>query len=299
MEINEVYKNKTLYFSPIGLQEKYGLNLIFTTATKGQIKEKSDDFNLSFNDEYKPSEVTKNRKLLLHSNEIKTENPIIFLRQRHGSKIIIIDENFMFKFKELYLELDMISCAKNDIRKFIKIKESLPEGDGLITALPDIPIMVLGADCNIILICDIKQRIIAAVHAGWRGVLDNILSYCLNMLIDKFGSRQKDLMIFFGPSIRKCCFEIGSEIYKDFKTEFEETFDEYGEICNDGKYFIDLIGILKYQAFKTGIFDKNISVVGDCTCCSYNSLFFSYRKDKKAGRQAALAYISQKFQYSN
>ena len=41
MEINEVYKNKTLYFSPIGLQEKYGLNLIFTTATKGQIIKKS------------------------------------------------------------------------------------------------------------------------------------------------------------------------------------------------------------------------------------------------------------------
>jgi len=195
MEINEIYKKQTLYFSPTELNEKYGLSFIFTSALKGHSEEKSDGFNLSFNTEDEPCRIMGNRKTILQLNGINTINPIIFLRQTHSNKTIIIDKNFLLKFNEFYLKLSKPVPAKTNLQEINKISRAIPEGDALITAIPGIPIMVLGADCNIILICDINLRIIAAVHAGWRGVMSNILNNSLGMMIKSFGCNQKDLML--------------------------------------------------------------------------------------------------------
>ncbi|HHT78343.1 MAG TPA: peptidoglycan editing factor PgeF [Actinobacteria bacterium] len=292
MKIDEVYKNQALYFSPTELQKKYGLDLIFTTAFKGRDRENPDDFNLSFNDDYEPSKVRENRKKLLDLSEIKTTNPIIFLKQTHSSSVVIIDKNFLYDFKELYKEIDKPDSVNADICESGRIKKFIPKGDALITAIPDIPIMVLGADCNIILICDTDLKVISAVHAGWRGVLHDILGKTLDTMIEKFDCRQKNLFLFFGPSIRKCCFETDHDIYMDFKARFPEVFCIDSGILNGSRYFVDLTNILRYQAVRKGIDDKNICIIEECTCCSRRNLFFSYRRDKKAGRQAALAYIS-------
>jgi len=299
MEINEIYKNETSYFSPIEINERYGLTFIFTSSLKKPSKEEPNDFNLSFNAEANPIKVMENRKTILDLCSIKTRNPIIFLRQTHSDKAIIIDEDFLSKYKNLYLELEKpASCLEN--REAVnKIIKSIPEGDAIITSMPDIPIMVFSADCNTVLICDINLRVISAVHAGWRGVINNILNKSLNLMIRKFGCNQKDLMLFLGPSIRKCCFEVDYNLYKKFKIKFPEAFNKNEITDNSNKYFIEMIDILKYQAIKTGVKEKNISIIEKCTCCYGKDLFFSYRRDKKAGRQAALAYIQENINESN
>lgn len=295
MEINEIYKKQTLYFSPVELNEKYGISFIFTSAFNENPEGKPDDFNLSLNTEDEPVRVLKNREKILYLNDIKTLNPIIFLKQTHSARTVIIDEDFLQKFRKLYIKLSESIQSETDIQEINKIKNSIPSGDAIITAMPGIPIMVLGADCNIILVCDINLRIIAAIHSGWRGVLNNILGNSLNMMIERFGCKRKDLMLFFGPSIRKCCFETDRSLYEDFKKRFGEIPGENNKSYIKDKYFIDLVEILKYEAIKTGIEVKNISIIDKCTSCCKDGLFFSYRKNKKTGRQAALAYIRDNF----
>ncbi|MEO7145923.1 MAG: peptidoglycan editing factor PgeF [Bryobacteraceae bacterium] len=155
------------------------------------------------------------------------------------------------------------------------------EGDALITDYPGVWIGVRTADCLPILIADSRRRAVAAVHAGWRGTVQEIGLAALAALRDKFGSRPEDLVVAIGPGIGACCYEVGVDVAGQFQKYFPERADL------NGSAKIDLTVANVRQFVSAGVPGEQISVCGLCTQCAVGELH-SYRRDgARAGRMTA------------
>lgn len=151
------------------------------------------------------------------------------------------------------------------------------EYDGYIVDKPGIATLITTADCNPIIILDKKNRIVANVHAGWKGVINRIYINAIKLMQEKYGSNVEDLVICIGPSIRKCCFTSQEESFKEKFTSVFGYSQDYLEYDEDGVTFhIDLIEILKHEFRNVGVSDEQIHVAPICTRSSVED-FFSYR----------------------
>ena len=146
--------------------------------------------------------------------------------------------------------------------------------------------MVLGADCNLIIIIDMKKRAIGVVHAGWKGTLNGILTKTLTSFKKNFNSSAEDIFVFFGPSIRDCCYKVDKELIDRFKERFNKEDYYYRK---DKDFFLDIVKLNLIHLKDFGIQKDNILDVGQCTNCSKG--FFSYRRKDITGRQGAIAMI--------
>lgn len=167
-------------------------------------------------------------------------------------------------------------------------KESrLPETDALVTDEEGICLMVLSADCVPIILYDPMRRVIAAIHAGWRGTVARIVMETVQMMQVRFQCSPANILAGIGPSIGKCCFEVGAEVAQVFDSIFPLTENIIYESKKSGKYFIDLWEANRRQLLDAGVRYEHIEVAGMCTVC-HPDHFFSYRRDsERAGRFGA------------
>jgi len=96
----------------------------------------------------------------------------------------------------------------------------LPAGDGLMTRRPGLLLGVLVADCLPILLVDAKQRVVAALHCGWRGTVRRLAEKAIGRMRLLFGSRPEDLWAAIGPGIGACCYAVGPEVAEEFTSQF-------------------------------------------------------------------------------
>jgi YfiH family protein len=147
--------------------------------------------------------------------------------------------------------------------------------DALITNQPYLPIAVLTADCLSILLFDPYKKVIAVVHAGWRGIKNAVTIKTIERMRETFGIQVCDLMVVLGPCIRPCCYEVKGEFLGYFKTSL---------IWRGKRLFFDLAGELTRQVLAAGVSKNHILDSRICTSCM-NSRFFSYRREGRgAGR---------------
>ena len=159
------------------------------------------------------------------------------------------------------------------------------EGDALISTVQGLALSIRTADCLPILIADQKNRAAAAVHAGWRGVVQGILARTVEAMGRKIGTRPEDLVIVIGPGIGSCCFEVGPEVADQFTSIFPERED----LSKRTK--IDLKEALLRQMGQLGIPPGQIGSSEECTRCR-SELFHSFRRDREAaGRMISLIGI--------
>ena len=147
--------------------------------------------------------------------------------------------------------------------------------DALVTALPDVCLATVHADCTPIQLYDPYKKVIAAVHAGWRGTAKNIAGKTAAFMRDELGCRNIEAAI--GPAISLCCFEVGDEVVEAF-SEYKGCMKKYGE-----KYHVDLKTINAVQLSSEGV-DKVIASEA-CTFCNEN--FISYRREKATDQRMA------------
>jgi|HubBroStandDraft_5_1064220.scaffolds.fasta_scaffold75642_2 YfiH family protein len=148
------------------------------------------------------------------------------------------------------------------------------EGDALISNRPGIGLTIRTADCLPILIADPQNRAVAAIHAGWRGVVSEVACKAIHAMCQQFGSKPEDLVIAIGPGIGACCFEVGPEVAIQFQLA--------------GRTKVDLVATTCRQLRRIGVRDGQISASGLCTYCNAE-LFESYRRDRtQAGRMVAM-----------
>jgi YfiH family protein len=151
------------------------------------------------------------------------------------------------------------------------------EADAVITNRPGLAIAVRTADCLPILIWDEVNKVVAAVHAGWRGSLNEIASKAVLRLQSSFGSHPGDLWVGIGPAIGPCCYEVDGPVLKPLR----ERFGYWSEVVREkgnGKGMLDLAGWNFRQLVGSGVRPEGITVAGACTFC-HPERFYSYRRD--------------------
>jgi polyphenol oxidase len=152
------------------------------------------------------------------------------------------------------------------------------EGDALVSNQPGIGLAIRTADCLPILIADPRHRAVAAIHAGWRGVLSEIAPNAVQVMHEQFGTAPEDVIVAIGPGIGKCCFEVGPEVSVQFGLS--------------SRTKVDLVETMCRQLGRNGVSRGQISASGFCTVCN-PELFESYRRDREAaGRMVAMIMLA-------
>jgi YfiH family protein len=149
------------------------------------------------------------------------------------------------------------------------------EGDALVTNLSRVGIGVATADCVPVLIASNDSSVAAAVHAGWRGTLEEIVVNTLSVIKDRFDINPQGLKAAIGPSIGCCCYEVGEDVASLY-------LDKYGGsggyLWEKGpKYVLDLKTANRLLLEREGV--SEIEVLDTCTKCSEN--YYSYRREGK------------------
>jgi len=204
-------------------------------------------------------EVVQRRQELFAADELDLEKSV-FMKQIHGRHVAVI------------LQIHRGAGA------FLP-DTAIPATDALITAERKIPLCVLTADCFPVLIYAPEKPAIAAIHAGWRGIQQNIIGHTLSQMRKNFGVSRFYAAI--GPAIRGCCFEVSAELRQQFVDKFGQ------QILANKPNHIDLAKIVQQQLLAAEtLLVEDTSI---CTRCDVQN-WPSYRRDReKSGR--FLSYI--------
>jgi polyphenol oxidase len=163
------------------------------------------------------------------------------------------------------------------------------EGDFLITDQRNVGIGVLTADCLPIMLYDDKRRVIAAVHAGWRGAVSGIVMKVVEKMKKQYGCNPVNINVWFGPSVKVCCYEVQD----DFKKNMKHLSDWQKLLMKRQKriFYDNGLCILR-QLVSVGILHRNVSFKYNlCTMCNYQ--FHSFRRSGSAGlRQLSVIWSS-------
>ena len=156
--------------------------------------------------------------------------------------------------------------------------EDIPETDALITKQSGICVCVQTADCVPILIFDPVQKVIAAVHAGWRGTVDKIVSKTIFSMQRKFNSFPEDLIVGIGPSIHMHVYEVGHDVINQVREKLTNYKQLLKPSIHPNKAYFDLWEANRTLLTSTGVLPENIEIMGFCSF-SHEDFFYSARRD--------------------
>ena len=154
--------------------------------------------------------------------------------------------------------------------------------DGLFTLERGKALVIKHADCQAAIFYDPIAKVIANVHCGWRGNVQNIYQETINQLQQKRGSDPKNLRVCISPSLGPCCAE-----FVHYKTEFPEAFWGYQVTPNH----FDLWEIARRQLIQAGVLSHHIEIAQICTCCNLKE-YHSYRRDKTTERHRTVVSMA-------
>jgi YfiH family protein len=162
--------------------------------------------------------------------------------------------------------------------------------DALATNLKGVLLGVKTADCVPVIIGDPRSRACAAVHAGWRGTLEEIVKRALATLRGEFGTDPRDVRAALGPAALGCCYEVGADVVEPFRAKFADAGSLFTP-TSAGHALVDLHGANLRQLVESGVARERIHALPLCTMCRPD-LFFSYRQDRKLyGRTGRLLSV--------
>lgn len=154
------------------------------------------------------------------------------------------------------------------------------EWDALVTNQHKVLLTIRTADCVPVLIHDPYKRVVAAIHAGWRGTVADILAKTFEALRQHFGSTPASLRIGIGPSAGPCCYEVDEPVLGLLRKTYPE-WQRVAHITGSSKALLDLRGLLRAQAEAHGVPPLHVHTVSLCTICN-PELFYSYRREGTA-----------------
>lgn len=187
-----------------------------------------------------------------------------------------------------FLHVHQVHSSEIVFAQDIESSKQPPEADGIICQTGGTVIAVKTADCIPLLCVDRNAQVVAAVHAGWRGLTSGIIRNTLNILEKRVGVSGRDLLCAIGPAISSHYFEVGPDVFEALKKEELGLNVRQRERCLmkgvGDRWHIDLQTACAYGLLNLGVPENSIGIVRSCTFAHLN-LWNSYRRDgKSAGR---------------
>lgn len=151
------------------------------------------------------------------------------------------------------------------------------DADGMMTDLPGVTLLVYTADCIPILFYDPNRRVVAAVHAGWRGTAAGIAAKAVERMGEVYGSRPEDILAAIGPGIGSDCFETHEDVPNAMTAALSTAVLSHIRIKENGKFAVDLKGINARRLEQSGLNPEHIAVCAQCTACLPDQ-YWSHRR---------------------
>jgi YfiH family protein len=160
-----------------------------------------------------------------------------------------------------------------------------PEADASYACHPDVVCAVLAADCLPVLLCNEGGSMVAAAHAGWRGLCAGVIE----ATVAQFSDPRTRLLAYLGPAISAQAYAVGEDVYAAFTSRYPADASAFRP-AEGGKYWCDLYQLASARLRRAGI--SSIAGAGFCTYTD-RSRFYSYRRDGRTGRFAALIWLAR------
>lgn len=216
---------------------------------------------------------------------LTTSRDVGNLAMHVGDNAIHVQENRDALVKKLLLPREPAWLEQTHTNHCVVIEDDPSRSaDAAITRSTAHPLAIMTADCLPILLCDRAGTEIAAIHAGWRGLLNGIVENTIN----KMQTTPDTLLAWIGPAICNQCYETGSEVRDAFVKRYpftEETFH-----TRASRIHADLPGMAELTLRAAGV-----TGVYQSEACSFEleNEFYSYRRGAKTGRMATLIWFNQ------
>lgn len=229
-----------------------GVLAVSTTRAGGVSQAPFDSLNLGDHVDDNPSSVAENRQILTQALGLN-QSPA-WLNQVHGVAVV---------------EADASSGVVMD-------------ADASFSRQPGTACVVMTADCLPVLLSHRDGSVVAAAHAGWRGLVDGVLE----QTVEAMGCPAEDILAWMGPAIGPAAFEVGDEVrerFLDHDRTSETGFQPHGE----GKWLADIYRLARQRLASVGV--GEVSGGGLCTY-SDPKRFYSFRRDGQTGRMASVIF---------
>lgn len=160
--------------------------------------------------------------------------------------------------------------------------ENVPDADGAVARRPGTVCAIMVADCVPVLFADRAGTVVAAAHAGWRGLASGVLQNTIR----RMRVAPRDVLAYLGPGIGPTAFEVGGDVREAFISQDEAAGEAFAAL-REGKWLADLYSLARRAMSSVGV----TAVYGGEHCTvSEPARFYSYRRDRTTGRMAALIW---------
>jgi len=201
-----------------------------------------------------PIAVAKNRQLL----SPYLPNEPVWVNQVHGIEVIDAAQS---------------ACLQN--------------ADASFTTKPNVVCVTMTADCLPVLLCDKAGTVVAAVHAGWRGLCDGVIEAAVN----KLPVEHSEILAWLGPAIGPNAFEVGSEVMAQFIAKDAQAASAFQ--TNGNKWLGDIYQIASQRLSYLGVTQIYGGSVNEDFCTYTDATrFYSFRRDDVTGRMASLIWLA-------
>ncbi|MBL6749201.1 MAG: peptidoglycan editing factor PgeF [Nevskia sp.] len=201
----------------------------------------------------RPESIVENRRRVAQALRLPQEP--CWLRQVHGTRVVRLPD-----------------------------AEALPQADAAYAQAAGAVCAVQAADCLPVLLCDEAGTMVAAAHAGWRGLAAGVLEATVAAL----PAAPARLLAWLGPAIGAEAFEVGAEVRARFVECDRAAASAFVAAGRPDKFFADLFALARRRlgaAGVTRVYGGGVSTHAD------PARFFSYRRDGVTGRMAALIWL--------
>lgn len=254
-----IHKNGLSFFQFPNLAKFHEIIHGISIRTGGVSSKPFDSLNVGLNVGDPETNVKKNRGIILKS--LNLDN-LYFINQVHGTDILILKkENFE---------------KNNDSHSSAPVT-----ADAVISDIAGKNLVIQTADCQAAVLYDPEKKVIANIHSGWRGSIQNIIGKTVKSMKKAFNCNPAAISAGIGPALGLCCAE-----FINYKKEIPEKYWKYK---NNSNHF-DFMAASRDQLTNTGVLPENIFISNFCTKCR-NDLFFSFRASRKTGRFATIIGI--------
>lgn len=230
---------------------------LITTRQGGVSRGVHASLNLGDHVNDDPLAVARNRAIAIEWAGVRP----LWLRQVHGTRAV-----------------DAAACLSADPRP-------APEADASWTDQCGIACVVMTADCLPVLFCDRAGTVVAAAHAGWRGLLNGVLE----ATVEAMGVPAENLMAYLGPAIGPVAFEVGDEVRSAFIAASSEAASAF-RLRSERRWLANIYALARQR-----LSAKRVGGVygGDYCTVTEAERFFSYRRDGETGRMASMVWLDR------
>lgn len=235
-----------------------GVGVLITNRFGGDSQGHYDSFNLAQHVGDEASCVVRNRVRL--QRVLGNGVGVQWLRQVHGTEVVEASEGTEVK-----------------------------TGDAVFTRQLGVACAILTADCLPVLLCDQRASCVAAVHAGWRGLVNGVIANTVKAMSAPAG----ELSAFLGPAISQRHFEVGPEVIAAVLALASSQHDMQALTAvvkpsvRAGHGYLDLYALARWQLQALGV----SAIAGGDYCTFEQDAFYSYRQQNVTGRQASLIWL--------